>query len=145
MPQTTDWARLAAFIDGEGSILISRRKPSRGYKNPIYNLVVSVSGTNHRLADWLESIFEGRAYWYPPYAHQTKPAFRWEVNSNRALPILEGAMPFLIIKEAQAKLALEYKQTVPSGWVYSTRGRPAEHVALQEGFYLAMRQMQREV
>ena len=55
------WARLAAFIDGKGSILISRVRPSGGYANPQHALIVNVGNSDTRLILWLKNTFGGFA------------------------------------------------------------------------------------
>ena len=52
-----DWARLAAFIDGEGTIFIQRA----GARGP-HCLVVIVSNTSPLLTAWLETTFGGNVY-----------------------------------------------------------------------------------
>lgn len=49
------YGRLAAFMDGEGSIIIGRSK-----KNNTYRLVLQIANTDRELIKWLEKKLGGR-------------------------------------------------------------------------------------
>ena len=98
-PTQLDWARLAAYIDGEGSVMINGR-----------HLRVVVSNTDPRLHVWLRHTFGGsimaqRRYLNP--RHST--AMKWDVSCRKAAWVLENCLPFLIIKKQQAEIGLAYQ------------------------------------
>src|SRR5882762_6064219 len=106
-----DWARLAAFIDGEGSIStrmvckVSRKRP-----NGTFVIAVQISNTDPRLVRWVHSLFGGHVYQGRRTKQQAekiwKPAWRWEACSRKAYQILVGIEPYSIIKREQIELAL---------------------------------------
>lgn len=114
-PPELEWARLAAFIDGEGSIGIrtSRRN---------HCISVVVSNTDARLLVWAKNTFHVgtisiRNFRNPgedqKYRHN-KIGYAWEVQARAAQWLLEGCFPFFIIKQDQAQICLEVRATVNS-------------------------------
>ena len=110
MPEPTfiDWAQLAAYIDGEGCIIISRAKPNSRQRNPQYQLVVSVYNTDPRLAVWLKERFGGFIYVSKPKGNR-KPRYTWQVTSLRAEEILRGCYSYFILKREQAEVGLQFR------------------------------------
>lgn len=109
---------LAGLIDGEGSICIStcRRwhwtnaaKTSRKqYQH--FGIYVNVTNTAMEMMRWLVTNFGGQ--YYPKARKNPKkwaPGWTWEVRgkANRK-QILLSVLPYLVVKKAQALLALEY-------------------------------------
>lgn len=112
-----DWARLAAFIDGEGSILIARSK-RKGYTNLQYNLEVIVSGTDLRLHVWLQDTFSGKVYLVKPSTisfRSNKICQSWRLYNTRAATILERCLPYFIIKREQAEVGLAFMRLKSQG------------------------------
>lgn len=130
MATQTDYAQLAAYIDGEGSI----------YVKPVYNqsgkeytqLVVSVTNTDPRLSNWCKSRFGGATH---RNSHMSKGqknhACDWRVHSAAAEKILRNCMPYFIIKREQAEIALLYRSTFP--------GKRGREVPLTEGALMVRR------
>lgn len=125
-----DWARLAAFIDGEGSILISKHK-SRERQNYQYNLEVVVSGTDVRLIRWLQDTFSGRVYIIcpsPKSFRSNKPCQTWRIFEERAEAVLLRCLPYFIVKGEQAKIALDFRALKRQG----SKGRKLTPEVLQQ-------------
>ncbi len=109
-PPEVEWIRLASFIDGEGSIGIR----SRG------NFVITVVLTNSdpRLIAWAKNTFKvGTVSVQDPNSrskdsYNRKPTYVWEVQARAAQWLLEGCLPFFIIKMEQAQLCLEVRSTI---------------------------------
>jgi hypothetical protein len=115
-----NWARLAAWMDGEGCISIGSaiktriRKSGEEIKYIHYGLQVAITGTSQLLMDWLLEVFGGRVY---PYENQLKKAkgkcklcFKWHPPTGEGVMerFILALLPYLVVKRAQAELALEY-------------------------------------
>lgn len=105
-----DWARLAAFIDGEGSIMILERKRAAG-SHPY--LRVNMCNTDPRLIVWLKNTFGGSVTKDKRSGNvKHRVAYRWHISSNQAAWILESCYPYLILKREQADKALAFQSTL---------------------------------
>ena len=105
-----DWARLAAFIDGEGTISINESgKPRKAHWTPRISLQVMVTGTSVALMNWLQSTFGGTVYSVKANGFGKRPIWRWQLNEKQAESILSRCRSFIIIKKEQANVALEFR------------------------------------
>jgi len=94
----TGWAYLAALVDGEGTITITRKKK-------YFQCQVIVSNTSYLLYEHLTKLGfsatiakngNGRLYW------------RLHVTGYQTDELLNGMLPFLVIKKEQAELLLRF-------------------------------------
>lgn len=106
-----DWARLAAFIDGEGCIdICGGGGNGRGHK-PTF-LRTFVCNTDPRLIMWCQRTFGGTVRGKPRADRlRHKPCWQWAVCSNVAVSILQGCLPYFIIKREQAEIGMAYQAT----------------------------------
>jgi hypothetical protein len=121
-----DWARLAAYIDGEGYIGIKCHKPYKANReNSIrYYALVTIVNTDARLLVWLKETFgvgaishqEPKAKWV---GHRTR--YRWDVTYTQAEWLLQGALDYFVIKREQADLCLSIRKTFD--YEISAKGR----------------------
>lgn len=143
-----DWARLSAYVDGEGCIMIAKTAVKTGRKNPSYNLTLIVANTDPRLICWLNDTFGG----YSTYSHSTnsrlaqksgvvkrKTCFSWRQHEERAAEIIRHILPHLIMKRDQAEVALAYRDIRKMG----SKGRKltAEDLAIREEMRQKMRSL----
>ena len=110
MPSWTDTelAYLAGIIDGEGCFSISTVRKHHGARLDVVN-------TNARLIDWLHQRFDGTVIFrdHPgDHVWKWKPSFTWTLCGRNMMDVLTAIAPFMIIKDAQARLLLEYLETV---------------------------------
>lgn len=114
-PKDVDWARLAAFIDGEGSILINTHSP-KGRVNPGFYLRVTVANTDVRLPVWLKETFGGtyKDANTPKYYVGTnwKRCYHWGAASHRGAWILHNCMPYFVMKHAQAEIGIALQESM---------------------------------
>ena len=107
-----DKARLAAYIDGEGSIYINKQGALGGRKKtPQYSLSLMIGNTDVRLMTWLKSTFDGSVYHvkYEKCKHLgKKPIMRWQVNERMAEVILKACVPYMIMKKQQAEVGIAF-------------------------------------
>ena len=128
-----DWARLAAYIDGEGCIRIAGVRGATPYSRRVLYVEVTVTNTDIRLADWLRRTFGGSTHINNKRANQAKwsPATAWVVGSQHASKILERCLPYFIIKREQADVALAFQRTIITDRRYGCKGRPIELIDQQ--------------
>jgi hypothetical protein len=109
-----DWARLAAFTDGEGSILIAKgKRVAKGCDHPTYVLTLIVSNTDLRLIDWLVQTFGGASYFSHGMAQRkwsVRTCYSWRMFDQRAATILEHCLPDFIIKGQQASTGVAFRR-----------------------------------
>jgi hypothetical protein len=106
-----DWARLAAFIDGEGSIVIGKAKPIAKFKqkSTTYSLAVSITNTSEKLIAWLNHNFGGSVHSKPPDRNWgRRPIWQWFVQEKQADIILQKCLPYFIIKREQAEIGIAF-------------------------------------
>lgn len=101
-----DWARLAAYIDGEGHIAINQEQ--RGYQ---YIRIV-VTNTDPRLIAWLLTTFGGGVMKGKPQSERHRKVYKWSASCRHAEALLRAAQPFFITKRDQAEIALAFQDTL---------------------------------
>ena len=108
-----DFARLAAYVDGEGTIFIQGSKEKRTHV-----LTLIVANTDNRLITWLQNTFGGNVY----FSHSKAQRFRgnticysWRVFEERAEIVLKRILPYMICKGEQAQVALNYRTLKAQG------------------------------
>lgn len=104
-----DWARLAAFIDGEGCIrTVSQKRRGRDYMFP----EISISNQDPRLIAWCRERFGGYVSHQGPPARNVKRRhriFRWYASCSVAHEIFLGCLPYFVIKRNQAEMAITFR------------------------------------
>lgn len=117
-PLTTDWCRLAAYIDGEGSILINTQKwvvKGKQRKNFALTLRVTVANTDIRLLRWCREKFGGNIHdantdkYYE--GKNWKRSFHWDVSTQHAAWILFNCLSWFVIKREQAEIGIALQET----------------------------------
>lgn len=108
MPETYDWIRLAAFIDGEGSICIKRSRYS-DTKKLCHLLRIEVVNTDIRLPRWCHEKFGG--HFMAKKKNTPKPIYMWSVSAKKAEEIIKGCFEHFLIKREQAEIALAFRGT----------------------------------
>ena len=122
-----EWAYFAGILDGEGSIMLIHHFPRVGNnKYEFWQPTVRVSNTDERLIYWLQERFEGSHIFLRNNRPQQRDAWAWQARTAEISHILEGAMPYLILKWEQAEIVLEYCATHK---YVGRRGHPPEMVA----------------
>ena len=120
MGKTTDWtpdeltvselAYTAGIVDGEGSIGIRKRRNNRGV---VYHVVtLEVSNTDPALIVWLHKRYGGTVNQHRQQMANSKVLFRWIVSAVKAGSILQVLLPYLVIKKAQAEVAILMRQAI---------------------------------
>jgi hypothetical protein len=118
-PSDMDWARLAAYIDGEGSVLINPRRGRIGEYKDIactFYLKVTVANTDVRLMAWIKERFGGSykdANTKSYYAGRNcKTSWHWAASSGDAAWILFNCMSYFVIKAEQAEIGIRLQESI---------------------------------
>lgn len=120
----TDWAKMAAYIDGEGSIGIRLRKAGPRNKADRHVITVVLCNSDPRLITWAQDLFcvgslSIRKIWNPDAPGRIKsrrPSYIWEVQAKRAEWLLKNCLPYFTIKVEQARICLELSSTMSNVW-----------------------------
>lgn len=117
-PTEIDWARMAAFIDGEGSILINTRKSARYSSEAAgFYLRITVANTDTNLILWLLETFgggfhESNSDRYKKRIPNAKDCYHWNTGSTQAAWILYNCLPYFIIKKVQAEIGIQLQESM---------------------------------
>jgi hypothetical protein len=109
-----EWARLAAYIDGEGAILLNRfsEKSGPGKQFNMWLRVVLVN-TDFRLPQWCQDIFGGvLTAEHRKENPNHRPVLRWHCSCKHAEWILKGCYQFFLIEREEADIALAFQRTL---------------------------------
>lgn len=97
---------MAGLVDGEGTIMLYRR---RQYAS----LRLVVSNTNAAVLDWCaDTTGVGDVQWKSRGNERHRPAGMWSANSDAAEGLIGQMLPYLVIKREQAELALDFRQRI---------------------------------
>jgi len=125
-----DWAKLAAYIDGEGCIQIHRQrqysKKVQPNWRPHYIVQVSVTNTDPRLVVWCRERFGG---YIVLKSHEKRQCFGWYVHSARCAWVLENCLPHFVMKKAQAEIAIAFRKTYDRKYIGRGRMVPLDVIA----------------
>lgn len=111
---------IAGLIDGEGSIQIDcgrHRGASRNGVYPGYCLQLIIANTNTDVIQWLLVTLGGTSHVTKYNPDRWKPQYFWRISGGSAQAIVRSTLPYLIIKRAQADIALRYPVTYKKGFV----------------------------
>lgn len=96
---------LAGIFDGEGTINISRRGPETHATPPRFFLRVAVDMNHLPTVETFHRYFGGQLY---VARHRLGTGHMWMLRHNDVRPFLQAIGPLLRIKDAQARLAIEF-------------------------------------
>lgn len=135
----TDAAYIAGIIDGEGCVTLSKKKdPSMrlGYGLRPH---ITVVNTNKKLIQFLKDITNlGVVYSGQDKKKNSKPHFRWQLWSQQARSFLLEILPYLVLKQKQAQLVLDYTERCAA---YAGGPLPKSALLYQERACIKMRKL----
>lgn len=138
-------AYMAAAIDGEGHIGIVRVKtdPAKWRKSPRFSFVVKITNTNRGWLEKLQEWFGGTIYAVAGRTERRRACYDLRFRSQDAQTLLIHLTPYLLMKQRQAQLALEYFELAARRRVTSVNATPAdpEIVAAQQAIYEEIRSL----
>src|ERR1700677_677172 len=106
----TEWAYLAGIVDGEGFISFVPRGVSKHGMIRMRAPCVGGSSTNKELIDWVKTRAAGTAAKWDHGMTNSKLTYNWRVTHLRAVQLIAGCLPYLVIKRKQAELLLRHQQ-----------------------------------
>jgi hypothetical protein len=140
---TTEAAYLAGLIDGEGTVqIVCIRKGSPW--SPSYSVRVFVSNTNVRLMDWCHQrgasvrALTSRGTW-----PQRRPCFRATWTTRAAATVLAEVLPFLVVKQEQARCALDLS-ALNRAWKMKANGLSTDDIAAREALKVEINRLNKE-
>jgi LAGLIDADG endonuclease len=129
-----DWARLAAYIDGEGCISIASVRGNSLKSRRVYYANVAITNTDPRLIEWLKNTFGGTVYMQKRQTERHSDKFTWNAASRHAAVIVGYCLQYFIIKREQAETLLSFQRTILPGRPYGVKGRPQDLIDQQHAF-----------
>lgn len=99
---------IAGLFDGEGTLRIS-------YNGKQYQLLASLGMTDRRPIDALSNRFGGWIETRSNAGTNWKAVFIWRASSKGALLLIEAIGPYLLVKNEQVRVALEFQKLVGTG------------------------------
>jgi hypothetical protein len=128
-------AYLAGFFDGEGCIQINKIDTKIRLR---YYLRVSANQVNPKPIQMLYEEFGGHV----SKRSGSRGVYQWITQGRKANVVLETLLPFLIVKSAQAELALEFQESLQ----YRRYYKPTEAELLRrEAMKQEMHELKKEV
>jgi hypothetical protein len=100
---------MAALIDGEGCILISRRASASDRGHISHQVTVHIANTSETLMQWLIANFTGRYTSSRRAIGNQRECFTWRITGRLACQILRHVRPHMVVKARQADLAIEFQ------------------------------------
>jgi len=129
MPTKIEYARLAAYIDGEGCIDIHKHTQYRPHLKRNYSnwyIRITMTNTKPELSAWCEEIFGGCDYEEKRDHPDWNNSKKWYVQARKATDILRHCLPYFLLKHRQAELAIRFQQTVDTAHKTGRRGLPPQ-------------------
>jgi hypothetical protein len=95
----------AGLFDGEGTILIAKsdRTKYRPNGTPLYNLRASLGSQNVVVLEMLQEKYGGWIY-------RRQGVHTWILTTKNAAAFLEDVIPYLVIKQEQAFIGLQFQK-----------------------------------
>lgn len=131
------WA--AGFIDGEGCLRIAKHCV-KDRVNPIYNLNLSISQNRLETLEHCQAILgvQSSICQFPDRVSFRRSVFVLTYMCANARDAVTLLLPYLVRKQAEASLALEFALRLQSRRGGRTPHTPAE-IAIREAYYLRMK------
>ncbi len=103
-----DLAYVAGFFDGEGNINIKKGRNKNILK---YSLSVVITNTDQPVIEYIQSLLGGVLHTTKFYSNPVKRKERYDLIwcSTSAQRVLKLLLPYLRVKETQAKLAVTFQ------------------------------------
>ena len=136
----TDLAYTAGIIDGEGYIGIKRHKKPEYNWN--YNVRLQVTNTDKTLMDWLLIKWGGHIYSRLGRTERHAPQYIWTLNCQDSVDMLQQLLPYLVIKQKQAQLAIGFQNNKNHHRrFYGYAPRTESEMAIEEAEYILMHEL----
>ena len=106
---------LAGLVDGEGYVGIKKSKHPKHCPSPTYHERIQIRMINEPAIKLFKDVFGGNYYKETNKSkYGGKPLYCYQVSDLAAAKTLKILLPYLIIKERQAKLCLKLRKNKES-------------------------------
>jgi hypothetical protein len=133
----SEWAYLAGLFDGEGCLKVVLRKRK---KSAAFQLNLDICNTHRGVLDWVHKKLGGGVLYSTERSGKERRKFNWTLGSAPNMRhVLKGMLPFLLVKQQQALLAIAFLEKIrPQN---NTRGRllSKKEVRVRRQLLLALR------
>jgi len=140
-----DLSYIAGYLDGEGSIRISKSRRI-ATTSPQHTLSVEITNTHVETLRWIAERIGIGMVRCVSRARDWKPVWRWVIVSNQAYDFLGVILPYLKQKRPQAELGMDFYERRRTNAVAGLPGGqggsgPLLQVEMQkrEGYYQRMK------
>lgn len=103
-----DWAYLAGLIDGEGCVTAEAPGITTNGRRRAGRAMLIVGMTDAGVIKWLHETLGGHMCLRPARVPTQKPSWNWRLEGRKTKPILERLLPYLKIKDRQARVVIEF-------------------------------------
>lgn len=137
-------AYAAGFVDGEGCITINRGQPNKYHMSLDHNARVFVTNTNLQVLNLLQENYGGTIYRLRSKSERGKgwkSCYVWNLGVKNLVGFLKAILPYLVVKQQQALLALEFmaaRKVMPH--VLGVH-LPDEEITKREDYYQKMQKL----
>lgn len=115
-PSEADYWYAAGFVDGEGCITVRESGVTAGHQaklrgwNPSWYASVTISQVDPRPLQWMQARWGGSLRPMRVRKERERPAWEWCIVGQQAYRFLDGVLPMLKCKDAQARNALKLRE-----------------------------------
>lgn len=146
--QAVQYAYIAGLIDGEGTITITKQNNEsfmkrQKLKNPRYLALLRIGMIEEKPIRFIEKVLKvGKVYKEPP--RKDRPTcrlmYRWIcTNTQECLRILRDLYPYMLVKNKQAKIVMEFAENYVCGT--KRNGTSPEEVRRRERLHQKVRKL----
>jgi Txe/YoeB family toxin of Txe-Axe toxin-antitoxin module len=136
---------MAGFFDGEGSVFIHTVSPKRNRRGEILALQVRVANTKEESLRPFFDNYGGHIGNSLPKAYnprwQPKRIYYWMASHRKAARFLTDILPYLKLKEPQARLGLEFEALKQANNGHGSRTLSNEENLLYEAYRQEMKEL----
>lgn len=140
----TDLAYLAGLIDGEGCISIARIAVKPPHVSVRHALRVDIQMSERAAIDHVAAQFKRPVMVKQPATNMRKTAYRLSWQSDIALDLLEVVQSYLVLKQEQARVAIEFQRRAIATRRHGVR-LSAEELKVRDRYYSELRRLKREL
>lgn len=143
----TDKAWLAGFVDGEGYIGIVRVRKKPGPWNSdtfLYHPWVIVTNTQPNIIDYIQTVVSTQKRAFLGHTGDRKHGYQAKITKfDDVIEFLEALLPYLKLKQEQAKLLIQFCKLRKNAKVISGRGHRGRSSfgTVEENIYLKLREL----
>ncbi len=108
----TEIAYLAGLFDGEGCLLIARTSPGKPWSSRQFRFQsrVSLNIRERHICEAFKKAFGGSVRKNSRNNEKWATTYNWQGNSKTVIAMSEALLPFLRLKNRQAKLLLQFQK-----------------------------------